>query len=303
MAARSLRELGATSLRFNHGGRFRRALRRRRRRTRTTCAPSSPVGARPNAVGHALWLGGSASAPASASARPRNCSRRCCCRSRRRPDAGISTRSRAGDAVAGDPGRVDEIVDPQAVYAWLEKLNPPQLELVRMPDTALLPSQTDGPARRDQAGRAALPAGRMTPSARTPPAHPAATGTTIRAASGAGRTRPHPRRAARIAGRDGFFSKPVFAPARTVHPRPVPVGRRRPRQDLPDRPVLRCCPFQLGRRLPIRLLHGGRTAQRAALALPSLHARGARTPASTPANATHSGHRPRMARSSCACWC
>ena len=33
-------------------------------------------------------------------------------------------------------GEADEIVDPQAVYAWLEKLNPPQLELVRMPDTS-----------------------------------------------------------------------------------------------------------------------------------------------------------------------
>ena len=33
-------------------------------------------------------------------------------------------------------GEADEIVDPQAVFAWLEKLNPPQLELVRMPDTS-----------------------------------------------------------------------------------------------------------------------------------------------------------------------
>ena len=33
-------------------------------------------------------------------------------------------------------GEADEIVDPQAVYAWLEKLDPPQLELVRMPDTS-----------------------------------------------------------------------------------------------------------------------------------------------------------------------
>ena len=33
-------------------------------------------------------------------------------------------------------GEADEIVDPQAVYAWLQKLDPPQLELVRMPGTS-----------------------------------------------------------------------------------------------------------------------------------------------------------------------
>jgi Predicted hydrolase of the alpha/beta superfamily len=34
------------------------------------------------------------------------------------------------------PGEEDEVVDPHAVYGWLEKLQPPQLTLVKMPGTS-----------------------------------------------------------------------------------------------------------------------------------------------------------------------
>ena len=137
MAARSLRELGATTVRFNFRG-----------AGASTGAFDNGDGelddlrtvvawARAARPGHALWLGGfsfGAYVGIRASAELQ-------------PSLLLSIAPPAGRwdfAKIPAPtmpwlvvqGEADEIVDPQAVYAWLGKLNPPQLELVRMPDTS-----------------------------------------------------------------------------------------------------------------------------------------------------------------------
>jgi alpha/beta superfamily hydrolase len=58
-------------------------------------------------------------------------------------------------------GDADEVVDPQAVYDWLDSLkdlpNPPETG-AHARHQPLLPPPPDGPARRDQGGCAAIPA-------------------------------------------------------------------------------------------------------------------------------------------------
>ena len=137
MAARSLRELGATSVRFNFrgagssGGTF-DAGDGEFDDLRTVVAWARA--ARPNFT---LWLGGFSfgayvSIRASAELQPSLLLSIA-------PPAGrwdfdsIPTPSMPWLVIQGE---ADEIVDPQVVYAWLKKLNPPQLELVRMPDTS-----------------------------------------------------------------------------------------------------------------------------------------------------------------------
>ncbi len=134
MAARALRELGVTTLRFNFRG---------------TGASEGSFddgageledlaavvawlrAARPDS---ALWLAGFSfgayvSIRASATLEPAALISLA-------PPAG---RWAFGDAVPRMPwlvvmGEQDEIVDPQAVYAWLERLAPPRLQLVKLPD-------------------------------------------------------------------------------------------------------------------------------------------------------------------------
>jgi hypothetical protein len=134
MAARSLRELGATTVRFNFRGAGASAGAfdggdGELDDLRTVVAWARA--ARPNFT---LWLGGFSfgayvSIRASAELEPALL---------------LSIAPPAGRwdfASVPAPtmpwlviqGEADEIVDPQAVYAWLEKLDPPQLELVRMP--------------------------------------------------------------------------------------------------------------------------------------------------------------------------
>ena len=137
MAARSLRELGATTVRFN----FRGAGASRGTfdsgdgeldDLRTVVAWERA--ARP---GHALWLGGFSfgayvSIRASAELQPSLLLSIA-------PPAGRWDFARIPAPTMPwlvIQGEADEIVDPQAVDAWLAKLNPPQLELVRMPDTS-----------------------------------------------------------------------------------------------------------------------------------------------------------------------
>ena len=137
MAARSLRELGATSVRFNFrgaggsGGTF-DSGDGELDDLRTVVAWARA--ARP---GHALWLGGFSfgayvSIRASAELQPSLLLSIA-------PPAGRWDFARIPAPTMPwlvIQGEADEIVDPQAVYAWLGKLNPPQLELVRMPDTS-----------------------------------------------------------------------------------------------------------------------------------------------------------------------
>jgi alpha/beta superfamily hydrolase len=136
MAARSLRELGATTVRFNFRGAGASAgtfdsgdgelddLR-----TVVAWARSRP--------GHALWLGGF-SFGAYVSLRAA---------AELQPALLLSIAPPAGrwdfDSIPVPTmpwlviqGEADEIVDPPTVYAWLKALDPPQLELVRMPDTS-----------------------------------------------------------------------------------------------------------------------------------------------------------------------
>ena len=137
MAARSLRELGATTVRFNFrgaggsGGAF-DSGDGELDDLRTVVAWARA--ARP---GHALWLGGF-SFGAYVSVRAA---------AELQPALLLSIAPPAGrwefESIPPPTmpwlviqGEADEIVDPQAVYAWLEELNPPQLELVRMPGTS-----------------------------------------------------------------------------------------------------------------------------------------------------------------------
>ena len=137
MAARSLRELGATTVRFNFrgaggsGGTFDSGA------GELDDLRSVVAWARAARPGHALWLGGFSfgayvSIRASAELQPALLLSIA-------PPAGRWDLSRIPAPAMPwlvIQGEADEIVDPQAVYAWLQKLDPPQLELVRMPGTS-----------------------------------------------------------------------------------------------------------------------------------------------------------------------
>lgn len=137
MAARSLRELGATTVRFNFRGAGASAGSFDEGIGELEDLRSVVAWARAMRRGHALWLGGFSfgayvSLRAAAELQP------------------ALLLSMAPPAGRGDfaaipaptmpwlvvQGEADEIVDPQTVFAWLQKLDPPQLELVRMPDTS-----------------------------------------------------------------------------------------------------------------------------------------------------------------------
>ena len=137
MAARSLRELGATSVRFNFRGAGASAGTFDGGDGELDDLRTVVAWARASRPGHALWLGGF-SFGAYVSLRAA---------AELQPALLLSIAPPAGRwdfAKIPAPtmpwlviqGEADEIVDPEAVYAWLEKLNPPQLELVRMPDTS-----------------------------------------------------------------------------------------------------------------------------------------------------------------------
>lgn len=133
MAARALRELGITTVRFNFRGTGNSAGEfdeGEGERDDLRAVADWVRAARPDA---ALWLAGFSfgayvSIRASAELQPA---------------ALISLAPPAGrwdfaDAAPAMPwlvvqGEEDEIVDPHAVYDWLEKLAPPQLTLVKMP--------------------------------------------------------------------------------------------------------------------------------------------------------------------------
>ena len=137
MAARSLRELGATTLRFNFRGAGASAGTFDSGNGELDDLRTVVAWARAARPGHALWLGGFSfgayvSIRASAELQPALL---------------LSIAPPAGRwdfAKLPAPampwlvvqGEADEIVDPQTVYAWLKALDPPQLELVRMPDTS-----------------------------------------------------------------------------------------------------------------------------------------------------------------------
>src|SRR5207342_493599 len=71
----------------------------------------------------------------------------------------------ADDALAGDPGRSRRDRRSASGLRMAGDVEPAAAGTgAHARHLALLPSQADGPARRDQAGRAALPADRMTPS-------------------------------------------------------------------------------------------------------------------------------------------
>jgi alpha/beta superfamily hydrolase len=137
MAARSLRELGATTVRFNFRGAGASAGTFDNGGGELDDLRTVVAWARAARPGHALWLGGF-SFGAYVSIRAA---------AELQPSLLLSIAPPAGrwdfDSIPAPAmpwlvvqGEADEIVDPQAVYAWLEKLNPPQLELVRMPDTS-----------------------------------------------------------------------------------------------------------------------------------------------------------------------
>jgi alpha/beta superfamily hydrolase len=137
MAARSLRELGATTVRFNFRGAGASAGGFDEGVGEFDDLRTVVAWARASRRGHALWLGGF-SFGAYVSIRAA---------AELQPALLLSIAPPAGRwdfASVPAPtmpwlviqGEADEIVDPQAVYAWLEKLDPPQLELVRMPDTS-----------------------------------------------------------------------------------------------------------------------------------------------------------------------
>ena len=163
MAARALREV-----RRRHG-----ALQLPRHR-QLAGRPSTKATAKPTTCSRSRrWVAratpgrarcgwpASASAPTSSlRAARRTAARRCCSRSRRRwAAAGTSTTI----ALPNCPwlviqGEADEIVDAQAVRAWIEAMRRPP-ELVLMPDTShFFHRKLHRPARRDQERRAPLPA-------------------------------------------------------------------------------------------------------------------------------------------------
>ncbi|HET6397380.1 MAG TPA: alpha/beta fold hydrolase [Pseudoxanthomonas sp.] len=138
MVARALRELGATTVRFNFRGTGQSAGEFDHGRGEQDDLRTVVEWARAARPGHALWLAGfSFGAYVSLQAA-----------AGLRPDALISIAPPAAGRgwdfsaiqVPDCPwlvvqGEADEIVDPQAVYAWLETL-PRQPQLVRMQDTS-----------------------------------------------------------------------------------------------------------------------------------------------------------------------
>ena len=138
MAARSLRELGATTVRFNFRGAGNSGGAFDSGSGELDDLRTVVAWARTARPGHALWLGGfSFGAYVS-----------CKLAAELKPGLLLSIAPPVGRSwdfsQVTHPncpwlviqGEADEIVDPQVVYAWLEKLHPPQLELVRMPDTS-----------------------------------------------------------------------------------------------------------------------------------------------------------------------
>ena len=137
MAARSLRELGATCVRFNFRGAGASAGVFDGGNGELDDLRAVVAWARAAHPGHALWLGGF-SFGAYVSLRAT---------AELKPSLLLSIAPPAGRwdfATIPAPampwlvvqGEADEIVDPEAVYAWLDALDPPQLQLVRMPDTS-----------------------------------------------------------------------------------------------------------------------------------------------------------------------
>ena len=137
MAARSLRELGATCVRFNFRGAGASAGVFDAGNGELDDLRAVVAWARAAHPGHALWLGGF-SFGAYVSLRAT---------AELKPSLLLSIAPPAGRwdfATIPAPampwlvvqGEADEIVDPEAVYAWLDALDPPQLQLVRMPDTS-----------------------------------------------------------------------------------------------------------------------------------------------------------------------
>ena len=136
MTARALRELGATTVRFNFRGTGHSEGSYDEGRGETDDLRAVVAWVREQRPGHALWLAGfSFGAYVSIGAA-----------AELKPDALISIAPPAGRwdfasiALPTMPwlviqGENDEIVDPQAVYDWLEK-SKAQAELVRMPDTS-----------------------------------------------------------------------------------------------------------------------------------------------------------------------
>jgi alpha/beta superfamily hydrolase len=137
MAARSLRELGVTTLRFNFRGAGASAGSFDEGIGELDDLRTVVAWARSSRPGHALWLGGF-SFGAYVSLRAA---------AELQPALLLSIAPPAGrwdfDSIPVPTmpwlviqGEADEIVDPPTVYAWLKALDPPQLELVRMPDTS-----------------------------------------------------------------------------------------------------------------------------------------------------------------------
>lgn len=136
MTARALRELGATTVRFNFRGTGHSEGSYDEGRGETDDLRAVTAWVREQRPGHALWLAGfSFGAYVSIGAA-----------AELKPDVLVSIAPPAGRwdfASVSLPtmpwlviqGENDEIVDPRAVYDWLEK-SKAQAELVRMPDTS-----------------------------------------------------------------------------------------------------------------------------------------------------------------------
>lgn len=136
MAARSLREMGAVTVRFNFRGTGESAGSFDHGNGETDDLRAVAAWVREQRPGHALWLAGF-SFGAYVSLRAAD---------ELKPDALISIAPPAGRWDFGTivppscpwlviQGEQDEIVDPQAVYDWIDGLKDPP-ELIRMPETS-----------------------------------------------------------------------------------------------------------------------------------------------------------------------
>ncbi|MFT4198766.1 MAG: alpha/beta fold hydrolase [Pseudoxanthomonas sp.] len=135
MAARALRELGVATVRFNFRGVGESAGQFDRGDGEQDDLAAVVEWVRAHHPGQRLWLAGFSFGA--------YVSLRAC--AALRPQALVSIAPPAGRWDFGDvlppgqwlviQGEADEIVDPQAVYAWLDSL-PQRPELVRMPDTS-----------------------------------------------------------------------------------------------------------------------------------------------------------------------